>query len=214
MPGGDGAPDRGTVGLNVRSPAGYILPTSWLAPQYTTPSAARAERIANELVKRGLLEPLPRLGALIAAAESGAARLAEYPVTLLHNDAYPPNTAMPVDGIGEAVLVDWAMAGWGFAEVDLAYLFMLPFGNTNRLGREEALACYWAQRDRLDGYLPSAGAREEAQRYADALVALGFLPLAHRAADEPFPPGTAARAYWDGMFTVLNRQLQHLSAAQ
>lgn len=183
---------------------------AWLAPPLAPPAPAEAERLADELAAAGLLSPLRGLGRRVEDIQAQAACLDARPATVLHNDAYPPNTAMPADLAGDAILVDWEMAGRGPAELDLAYLFLLPFGNARSLDRAGALACYWAQREALGEILPPADAREAAQRLADARTALAFLPLARRAASAPYPPGTPARAYWDAMFPALDGRLRDL----
>jgi hypothetical protein len=196
---------RAYARLHVRGAPFAADAAPWLPAPAAAPSPAEAERLADELAGLGLLRPLPGLGRRVEEAQAGV--LDSRPGTVLHNDAYPPNTAMPADLTGDAVLVDWEMAGRGPAEFDLAYLFLLPFGNARGLGRAEALACYWAERAALGDAVPPAGAREAAQRQADARVALSFLPLARRAATAPYPTGTPARAYWDAMFPALDARL-------
>jgi hypothetical protein len=69
---------------------------------------------------------------------------------------------------------------------------------------------YWAQRRRLEGEVPTARQRAAAQRHADRLWALYLIPVAHRVARRPFPPGSGPAAYWHEMFGVLDGRLHAL----
>jgi thiamine kinase-like enzyme len=132
--------------------------------------------------------------------------------TLLHNDVYPPNIGLPHDPGGEAVLVDWEMAGWGLAELDLAFMFMQPYRSARQIDRQAALDYYWDRRRRLAGAAPPIEERLARQRHADALWALALLPRAHEVAGSPLAPGSAPADYWDNMFGVLYERLKALCA--
>lgn len=168
-------------------------------------------RMADDLAVWGVWGTLPHLKRLIERTLLDAEALAGHPATVIHNDVYPPNVALPLDLNGEAILIDWEMAGWGLAELDLAYMFMLPFRSTRHICRQQALDYYWAQREMLEGQRPPAHERRAVQWHADALWALYLTPVAHRVARNPYPPGSAPRAYWDAMFDVLYQRLKALS---
>jgi len=167
-------------------------------------------RMADELAAWGVWGSLPHLKRLVAQTLADAQHLADYPVTVIHNDVYPPNVALPFDLNQEAVLIDWEMVGWGIAELDLAYMFMLPFRSTQNIRRQEALDYYWTQRAMLEGQRPPAQETLAVQRHADAVWSLYLIPVAHRVANKPYPPGSGPRAYWDAMFGVLYERLEEL----
>jgi aminoglycoside phosphotransferase (APT) family kinase protein len=131
---------------------------------------------------------------------------------LIHNDVAPQNIGLPYDLSQSALLVDWEMAGWGLPELDLAYMFLLPFRNTQRIDRSRALEVYWHERQALEGACPPPEERCMVQHYADAWWALRQLVLAQRVALTPFPAGSAPQAYWDAMYCVLQERLQQLCA--
>jgi hypothetical protein len=153
---------------------------------------------------------LPRIERLIERTIADQAVFACHPRTLLHNDVYPPNVALPLNLDGEALLVDWEMAGWGLAELDLAFVFLQPFRSARQIDRTEALASYWAMRQDLEGTCPPSDEREAIQHHADALWALSLVPVAHKVAIKPFPAGSAPQAYWEAMFGVLYERLGEL----
>jgi thiamine kinase-like enzyme len=136
--------------------------------------------------------------------------MADYPETLLHNDVCPPNCGLPPNADGECVLVDWEMVGWGLAEMDLAYMFMQPFASERMLDRSEMLEYYWQQRHVLEGVRQPADVERATQRYADAVLALWLVPVAHRVTARPYPEGSAPGDYWEGMFGVLHGRLKAL----
>jgi hypothetical protein len=164
----------------------------------------------DDLARRGIWARAAGIERLVARTLAEQARFADRPATLLHNDVYPPNIALPHDPTGEAVLLDWEMLGWGMAELDLAFLFMQPFRSTEGMERLAALDYYWEQRYALGGACLPSAERQALQRHADACWALSLLPVAHRVAVQPYPSGTAERAYWDAMFGVLGERLAQL----
>jgi hypothetical protein len=175
--------------------------------------AWRAEEIAalyDDLVRQGIWARRIAIGQLAERTLAGQRSLDGQPGTLLHHDVFPPNIALPSDPAGEAILLDWGMLGWGMAELDLAFLFMQPFGNTAGIDRLAALDYYWEQRRALGGSSPPTGERRALQRHADALWALSLIPVAHRTALHPDPNGSAEGAYWDAMFGVLGEHLARL----
>jgi thiamine kinase-like enzyme len=163
------------------------------------------------LIERGIWAPIAGIGRLVETTLAGIAGFSGTPATLLHNDVYPPNIALPHNLAEEAVLVDWEMVGVGPAQLDTAFMFLLPYRNTRNINRAEALEDYWQQRFRLEGVIPPAGEREEMQRYADAFWVLSLVPVAARVAAQPFAPGSAPATYWEAMFGVLEEQLRALS---
>lgn len=186
----------------------------WLVARHEERLLARAHELPQmvaTLVERGLWRPLPRFPYLLQQTLAGRPGTAEAPVTLLHNDVYPPNLALPADLAREdALLVDWEMLGWGLAQMDLAFMFLQPFRSHRALDRDAALNYYWAQRQCLEGRQPAAVARQTLQRYADALWALWLVPVAYRMALSPYPAGSSPRIYWDSMFGVLGERLHRL----
>jgi hypothetical protein len=163
-----------------------------------------------ELVGRNIWEPVSGADRLVAAALAGLNDFPDQPVTLLHNDLYPPNIGLPGDLGENAVLIDWEMGGWGLAEFDLAYLFMQPFQSACRVGRQEVLEAYWSHRQDIEGRIPAAGERTAALWLAEALFALAMVMVAIKVAHHPYPPGSAPHAYWAAMFGVLEQRLREL----
>jgi hypothetical protein len=167
--------------------------------------------MAALLAEQGVWRPLPGLGRLIERTLAADEGLAAAGVTVTHHDVFPPNVALPPDlENGRGVIIDWEMAGWGMAEMDLAYFFLQPFGSSGRIEREKALAVYWAERGRLEGGRPTAEERAARQAHADALLALSLVPVAHRAVTRPFAAGSFPSLYWDSMLVVLHERLQVL----
>jgi hypothetical protein len=167
--------------------------------------------MVEALVALGVWTPLPRIEGLVTHTLEGMEAFSRYPATLLHNDVYPPNIALPLGPGEEAALLDWEMAGWGPAELDLAFMFLQPYRSAQRLERTETLAYYWAVRQALEGMCPPIGERQDIQRQADAVWALSLVPVALKVANRPYPAGSAPHAYWDAMFGVLHGSLRSLS---
>jgi hypothetical protein len=186
---------------------------SWLVERHEVrlfETAGELPRMVEALAVRGIWPEMPAFGALLERTLRDAERLSDLPTTLLHNDVYPPNCGIPATGDGEAVLVDWDMAGSGLPEMDLAFMFLQPYGSHRRLDRRAALAYYWRCRRQIGGKIPSESELWERQRYADALWALWLVPVAFRMAESPFPAGSGPRIYWNSMFRVLGERLQAL----
>lgn len=173
-------------------------------------TAGELPRMVEALAAHGVWPSFTGFGPLLEGALRDAERLSELSPTVLHNDVYPPNCGIPVTGEGEVVLVDWDMVGSGLAEMDLAFMFMQPYGSQRRIDRRAALAYYWRCRQRLDGRTPSQVELEARQRYADALWALWLVPVAFRMWESPFPANSGPRVYWNSMFGVLGERLQAL----
>ena len=89
------------------------------------------------------------------------------------------------------------------AELDLAFMFTQPFRSERNIDKQAALNYYWDQRHALDGGRPLASERQAAQAHADALWALSLIPVAHKVATHPHPPGSAPALYWNSMHTVV-----------
>ncbi len=166
--------------------------------------------MVQELVERGIWEPLPLLDRLIEVVRAALPRLADQPVTLLHNDVAPPNIAFPRDLEGEGVILDWHDAGWGMAELDLAYLFIQPFRPARRLDKAWALDYYWSCRRALEGYSQDPAERRTIQEHADAVLALSLLPVARKVAANPYPTGSYQKAHWDSQYGILYNRLVEL----
>ena len=188
----------------------------WLFPLYQTRVASLAGELpgmVEALVAAGIWPPLPGIGRLVESAMRDMDMADGWPETVVHNDVTPANAGLPRNGDGSAMLIDWEMVGTGPAELDLAYMFMQPFNNTRAVDRQAALTWYWEQRRSLSAGIPAAAARAHAQRQADTLLALWLIPVAHQRLLSPFPPGSAARLYWDAMSRVLERRLRELCQA-
>jgi hypothetical protein len=171
----------------------------------------RLPAMAGLLVEQGVWRPLPGLERLIERTVAADEGFVAAGVTVTHHDVFPPNVALPRDlDNGRGAIIDWEMAGWGMAEMDLAYFFLQPFGSSRRIERESALAVYWAERGRLEGGVPVAEERMGRQAHADALLALSLIPVAHRAVMRPFAAGSFPSLYWDSMLGVLHQRLQEL----
>jgi aminoglycoside phosphotransferase (APT) family kinase protein len=187
---------------------------SWLLDRHEKrlfETAGDLPAMVEALVNCGIWASMPGFGRLLDRTLREAEILSSHPVILLHNDVYPPNCGLPLSGEKDAILVDWDMASIGLAEMDLAFMFIQPYGSHRRLDRQAALAHYWRRRQELDGRRRSKAELKARQWYADALWALWLVPVAFRMAESPFPPGSSPRLYWDAMFGVLGRRLQKLS---
>ena len=166
--------------------------------------------MVHDLVAKKIWARVSRIDRLIEHTLADLGHFTHYPVTLLHNDVYPPNVALPIDPQGKAILFDWEMAGWGLAELDLAFMFLQPFRSAQYLERSRVLASYWAQRQALEGEQPPFWERQAIQNHADALWALSLIPVAHRVAAKPYPARSAPQIYWESMFGVLHDRLVDL----
>ncbi len=173
-------------------------------------TAAGLPEMVRSLVAGDIWPEMPGLERLLDQTLRDARLLRDQPATILHNDVTPSNCGIPIGNSGDAVLLDWDMAGWGLAEMDLAYMFLGPYANHRRLDRQKALNYYWRQRLELGGRQRPADELEAIQFYADALWALWLIPVASRVAHSPYPPGSPPRRYWDAMFVVLGQRLTDL----
>jgi hypothetical protein len=166
--------------------------------------------LADDLISMGVWLPLPSLGRLIEWVLASAPEMSRLPHTILHNDVFPPNIALPDDLSGEAILLDWEMAGWGLPEMDLAFMFLQPFRSAASLDRASVLEAYWRERYNLEGHVPPRNARRARQFFADALWGLYLIPVAHRSIQQPFPAGSPPHQYWQLMRGVLFEWLERL----
>ena len=188
--------------------------TDWLVERHEKRLYDTADQLPvmlEALIASGTLPKISGFGSLLQQTLRDAERLADQPVTVIHNDVYPPNCGIPLDGVSDVILVDWDMVGTGLAEMDLAFMFMQPFKSSSRLNRKAALNYYWEQRKRFEGAIPTDAERIVRQRYADTLWALWLIPVAYRMWASPFPPKSPPRIYWDSMFGVLGERLQALA---
>lgn len=186
----------------------------WLFLRHEERISATAERLpfmVESIVKQGIWFPLPTFPALLERTLKAMERLADAPVTLIHGDVYPPNVGLPLAGSeGQVMLLDWEMVSWGLAEMDLAYMFCQPYRSHRALNKTEVLAAYWAERERLGATRESHATRAYRQRYADSVIVLWLLPVAYRMAQQPFPPDSPVRHFWDSNFQLLGERLQAL----
>lgn len=200
--------------------AGRALPgiasgADWHFPRYEQRVVEQVESLPamiTELADWGGWRPLPGIERLVATTLDAIDGRANEPVTLLHNDTAPQNIAFPVDDeTAQPLLIDWEMAGRGLPELDLAYLFMQPYDNARAVDRAALLATYYDERDRLGDGRPDRASQQERQRYADRVLALWFVPVAHDRVLRPFPPGSEPHRYWHHMLPVLERRLSELA---
>lgn len=171
-------------------------------------TAGDLPEMVEKLTARGVWPALPGFSTLLDWLIDKADKYSIYPVTVLHNDVYPPNCGLPHRETAEAVLLDWEMVGWGLAELDLGFMFLQPYGSHRKLDRQEALDFYWRERQRLGCSLESSKERQSKQEYADVLWALWLIPVAFRMVEDPFPADTQPKRYWDSMLAVLGERLQ------
>lgn len=176
-------------------------------------TAGDLPRMNKEITAKGLWPPVPRFDALLEATLSAVKQMVRVQPTLIHNDVYTPNLGLPRLAGDEVIILDWEMVGWGLAEMDLAFMFMQPFGSHRRLDRTQSLDYYWRQREKLGTKSESSLVREARQRYADALWTLWLVPVAHQMALQTHPPGSAVEVYWRSMFRVVGERLRTLSHA-
>lgn len=185
---------------------------AWLWSYHRPPwDSQRLVEMDRYLAAQGVWRSLPGLARLAERTLAGDGRLRSAGITITHHDVFPPNVALPrlADGRCGAI-IDWEMAGWGMAELDLAYFFLQPFRASHQVSRQDALDIYWAERGRLQGGIPPAEERAARQQHADALLALSLLPVAHRSVSQPWPAGSFPRLYWDSMLPILHQRLQEL----
>lgn len=184
---------------------------AWLLAYHRQPlGCEQIEASAHYLVSQGIWDRLPGLERLIQRTQEQLSVFSRYPATLIHNDLYPPNIGLPRNLADPAVLIDWDMAAWGWAEIDLAYLFMQPFCSTSQIDRQATLDYYWEQRLALEGCIPPHDERRSLQNFADSLFALAEVLVAGKVARSPYPPGSAPGAYWAAMYAVLYQRLVEL----
>lgn len=187
---------------------------SWLVARHEQRILERKQEIpamVRELEALGIWPAMPGLPRLFSWLLAQTEFYLAEPPTLLHNDVYPPNAALPNDDSSDVMLFDWEMVGWGVAEMDLAFMFLQPFGSHRGLDRVAALDHYWRERAALTGQRPAQEERQARQLYADALWAFWLVPVAHRLAKRPYPPGSLPRLYWESMWPVLGERLRSLS---
>ncbi len=187
---------------------------AWLFPITASRLSPKAVIKQYEaLVSLGIWNPLPGLESLMDRVLAAAAQIETGDEPLLHNDVFPPNIGLPPDLSEQAVLIDWEMAGYGPGELDLAYMFLQPFGSARHLDRRALLADYWARRYQMEGRIPPSEERANRQFYADALWGLWLVPVAHRSVVRPFPSDSAPHQFWQAMRGVLHAWLARLAAS-
>jgi hypothetical protein len=188
---------------------------NWLLPRHEErlrQTAAELPLMVDELVERGIWAPLPAFTGLLKSVLEATDHYELEPVTLLHNDVFPPNAALPNSADADVLLFDWEMLSWGIPEMDLAYMFLQPFGSHRHLDRETALTWYWQAYSQLgSGSTMPSQVQRMRQRYADSLWALWLIPVAQQMVKKPFPEHSFPRIYWDAMLAVLGDRLQELT---
>lgn len=198
----------------------YALPSSeerdWMTDRHEKRLYETAEKLpqmVEALVAGDIWPEMPGFDRLLEQTLHEAQMFSNHPVTVLHNDVYPPNCGLPLTETGDVILLDWEMVGWGLEELDLAFMFLQPYRSHKELDRKETIFYYWRERQRLGNPGRSSTERQRRQRYADALWSLWLIPVAYRMAESPYPVGSTPRIYWHSMFKVLGKRLQHLSHA-
>jgi len=190
-----------------------LEPPGWLFPRHERD--LQIDRLASlhvDLVQAKFWPEIPRFVELLTWIEKKLVEFSRSPKTLLHNDVFPPNIALPRDlERGEAILLDWEMVGLGPAELDLSFLFMQPFQSSRELDRRSMLEYYWHERQRWDGVPADASERVDRQLIADAVWALWLVRVAHRVWRSPFPAGSLEAQYWQAMAGVLHSKLTELA---
>jgi Ser/Thr protein kinase RdoA (MazF antagonist) len=171
---------------------------SWLHRERAIPRA-QAHYTAAEL------EVPPRWQALYAALPTVLTRLAQcdaLPVTIVHGDAWAGNTIQMADG--SCVLIDWELAGQGFAVTDLGRLLLFCHEEVDppsdawlrpMVERVDAV---------IDGYcqqrIPSLAEQAmllDAMRYGVALEAAGMFTWAQqRGWDAEMQAALDVRQHW------------------
>lgn len=183
----------------------------WLLPRHETRLDAEAlGKMVHDLVQQNIWEPIPALEGMIAQIVNATPIFSSLPTTLLHNDVYPPNVALPPNLNSDAILLDWEMASYGLPEMDLGFMFLQPYRAHQYLNKEGVLDAYWAVRICQEGTILTIEERKIRQYYADAVWGLWLVPVAHKMAVHPFPPGSAVQKYWESMFGVLETHLRGL----
>lgn len=167
-------------------------PRTTFAPHLVLPYLQ--ELAGNEWTEALATGPLrsPRLPSLLREVVS---RLAHLPTTLLHNDFYPTNVALPLDRTEPGLLLDWQLIGRGPLQLDLANIGLQSDNpHFQAVDIDAVLICYLEALAREHGYkIPLATLREQCT-YAKLLLALDFLPrfvrAMHRAntRNEPWIP--------------------------
>ena len=198
---------QGTAGLPPAEQRG------WLVPRHEQRILDRVQDIpamARDLAAWEIWPEMPGLPHLFSWLLAQIDFYGDQSAALLHNDVYPPNAALPHAG-GDVLLFDWEMVGWGLAEMDLAFMFLQPFGSDRGLDKTAALDHYWAERAAFSEERPSKAEREARQLYADALWAFWLVPVAHHMAARPFPADSFPAYYWQAMWAVLAQRLQALA---
>ncbi len=130
--------------------------------------------------------------------------------SLLHLDCDPSNVGIAVTRPCQVALIDWGMAGWGAPELDLAYLYLLPFGAAASIERTRLLEIYWSEWSRRGVSIADEDERRSRQRVADQVFALALVRVARGSLDGQHLPGGRADRYWSAMRPALFRRLAEL----
>ena len=129
----------------------------WMFTYHRLPwTAGDLADMVTSLVDRQIWAPIPGFRSFAERTFDMAVEYLASPPTLLHHEAYPSNIALPRDPGHPAILIDWDLVGWGLAELDLAYIFLLPYRSARLVNRARFLELYWAERARLEGMIPPA----------------------------------------------------------
>jgi len=159
----------------------------WLHPDPRTTFAPHLVRpylqelAGNEWTAALATGPLrsPHLPSLLREVIS---RLAPLPTTLLHNDFYPTNIALPLDRTESGLLLDWQLIGHGPLQLDLANIGLQSTNpHFQAVDIDAVLFCYLEALARERGYKIPLSALREQCTYAKLLLALDFLPRFVRA---------------------------------
>jgi thiamine kinase-like enzyme len=185
---------------------------AWLLPRHETRlQTENIGELAHDLFQRDVWDTIPEIDSLIEQTICNSRSLSQIPITLLHNDVFPPNVALPPILENDAILLDWEMVSFGLPEMDLAFMFIQPFRAHRLLDKTKILDIYWETCLSLGGKIPSQDERETRQFYADAVWGLWLIPVAHKMTIHPYPPDSSVADYWKSMMGVLYEHLARLS---
>jgi thiamine kinase-like enzyme len=184
---------------------------TYLKPEW---DPVEIQAMFQNLVEKGIWSQLPGFSKLVSHTYEALISREFEPLTTLHHDSWPSNIALPMDFQGEGVLVDWEMAGWGIAELDLAYMYIQPYQSARKVDQRSAIEYYWTYREDIEGKTFPRERIFARQRYANAILAISLVVVANQVANNPYPSGSAPHAYWLNMFKLLFRELSRLCETQ
>ena len=150
--------------------------------------------VLESLKLKALLEEVPRA-------------LEHIPPTLLYNDFYPPNVAIPKVG-GPAVLLDWQLLGSGPLHLDLVNIGFMRGGEAfAHVDSDVLLDFYLHELSAVTGQSHLRQAFLQDYLYANVLAWVDFLPRFVRAMRKSNSSGGTWGKWMDEMFAVCTAEL-------